>query len=91
MSNHDGGPWVVTHPFGDGNDVETAEGVPIAHVYEGVQPDKDLANARLIAAAPELLEACKGILADYGPQEDAHLSHERVVALRAAIAKATGK
>lgn len=56
------------------------------------------ANARLIAAAPDLLEACRGILARYlslagsgdcgfwNPEEESW-----VITVRAAIAKAEGR
>lgn len=55
--------------------------------------DEDLANARLIAAAPDLLEALKSCLPDlahyvskHGPGPD-----KRLDAARAAIAKAEGR
>lgn len=47
-----------------------------------------LANARLIAAAPELLEALESMLSEFvGPYEG---GFDSVVKARAAIAKATG-
>jgi hypothetical protein len=46
------------------------------------------ANARLIAAAPELLEACKAMIDYYG---SASANVEALTAARAAIAKATGE
>jgi hypothetical protein len=59
------------------------------------------ANARLIAAAPDLLEACRQIASDLemvecASPEDAEIELRRLVSehyqpLRAAIAKATGK
>lgn len=47
-----------------------------------------LANARLIAAAPELLEACEAIVSSIegGPVEP----EDAIASVRAAIAKATG-
>ena len=64
---------------------------------EGIPPNE--ANARLIAAAPELLEAAKLVLAWY-EAEDNHAGtdfYQRIqmcrdseAAVRAAIAKATG-
>ena len=87
MSKHTPGPWhiggrtilrptltIFHKPFGLGD---------VAEVYEE-------ANARLIAAAPELLEALKEI-ADTDPV-DAALDPQRAVRIaRAAIAKATGE
>lgn len=67
------GPWVV-NPRGStaGRNsllVETAEGLPVAEVRKQYLPtgkalqandaERQLANAHLIAAAPELLEACE--------------------------------
>lgn len=52
-------------------------------------PDGGLqeANARLIAAAPELLEVAQGILVEDMPQ---YLPAEYIAKVRAVIAKATG-
>ena len=49
-----------------------------------------LANARLIAAAPELLEALKAILDPITNTDEALYTHSREMA-RAAIAKAEGR
>ena len=53
------------------------------------------ANARLIAAAPDLLEALRNLLAEYNQHipEDATCPHILLAAdaARAAIAKATGQ
>lgn len=79
---HTPGPWNVNDERGiDGNIyIEDALGV-VAIVT-------DEANARLIAAAPELLEVAQGILADDMLQ---YLPAEYVSKVRAAIAKATGE
>lgn len=65
---------------------------------EGLGPQRypravELANARLIAAAPDLLEACELLLATYG---ELHALHdlgecEASVKARAALSKATGE
>jgi len=62
-----------------------------AYVTAGHESET-LANARLIAAAPDLLEACKGLLAkcEANPAIE-HLWAEQVEAARAAIAKAEGR
>ncbi len=59
MSNHTKGPWRVSE---SGNDVEqdSEAGFGICAMYAD---ESSSANARLIAAAPELLEACKDALA----------------------------
>lgn len=88
MSNHTPGPWHVTamhkgirpsfrSPGENG-------GFAICEMYAD---GRDVvANARLIAAAPELLEACEACLARDDIADD-----ELGVILRAAIAKARGQ
>lgn len=68
-SKHTPGPWVVhdhpTDPYQYGHHVTTADGLTVCSVtYQlpvstphGVEEATRVANARLIAAAPELLEA----------------------------------
>jgi len=48
------------------------------------------ANARLIAAAPDLLAALEGMLARYASHESGQNDQNEPAAARAAIAKATG-
>jgi hypothetical protein len=58
------GPWVVYDDSNDGktNRIEIAAlGKTIARIYQSV-PEKDLPNAHLIAAAPDLYEALKEIV-----------------------------
>ena len=89
---HTPGPWTILP--------NTPHFVRAMHPAEGMQPvatvyhfDGELAaNARLIASAPELLEALEAVLPDlehyvatHGPGPD-----KRLVAARAAIAKARG-
>lgn len=65
-------------------------GVQIADCRDGyflAHTDEAKANARLIAAAPELLEVAQSILADDMLQ---YLPAEYIAKVRAAIAKATG-
>ena len=60
---------------------------------EGIQDRETLANARLIAAAPALLEACKGLLNAFPPpsirSRDGFSRNLAHAAARSAIAKAT--
>jgi hypothetical protein len=102
MSKHTPGPWQVNHwdhlQVCDSSDERGC--APIAHIVKTGEPKpraEDIANARLIAAAPDLLEALKGaafLLEAVSP------SAERVgcdaykyeaAKLRALIAKATGE
>ncbi len=70
MTRHTPGPWEIDE--GDGMPIAkvsfraiTAPGV--AHVGAGLSRDEIDANARLIAAAPDLLEGLTALLADpYG-------------------------
>ena len=84
------GPWVH---YDDSHDGKTnrheivAMGKTVCRIYLSV-PEEDAANARLIAAAPNLLAALKALVPidfDEHPQEFAPEWH----AARAAIAKAT--
>lgn len=54
--------------------------------------DEQQANARLIAAAPELLDALQGLVKELSDSDDEGLieNAEPMIAARAAIAKATG-
>lgn len=81
---HTPGPWEVRLSSGsDGRFISIiGETWPLAHVYTNEIVECE-ANARLIAAAPDLLAACK--------EADALLNDTTAVRkiLRAAIAKAT--
>lgn len=90
---HTPGPWRVDphHRF----DVQTEDGrLEISTTHEGVlvggiKPDRleQAANARLIAAAPDLLEALEAVSNGYCCGHDLSLAINEV---QAAIAKATG-
>lgn len=92
---HTPGPWEITShrpPYSEENDFPgVGISIPDAELASGIHEDaievwgeNSEANARLIAAAPELLEALRGVLrvADRATVE--------FDAARAAIAKATG-
>lgn len=101
MSKHTPGPWIhdtrgYPHP-----DVKATSGFNIACTWgvngqpktkESYEAQKKIAraNARLIAAAPDLLEACQALIAycDKNPPMGDSLWSVRQI--RAAIAKATG-
>ena len=57
---------------------------------DGTLPGEDYANARLIVAAPELLEACKAYVTIYGHRQDHQGGHAMKLAI-AAVTKATGE
>lgn len=94
-AKHTPGPW---RDVGDGY-VE-AQSAPLkfrSGWYDSAyltadSKDEWEANARLIAAAPELLEALEGLL-EYcgGSVADEHLDEDELKAARAAIAKARGE
>ena len=87
MSKHTPGPWRTTP-----NGVVTSDSCQIAHVGETSRPNDMVgsferwdADARLIAAAPELLGALKEIMS--GRSMDSDLREQ----CKSAIAKALGE
>ena len=87
---HTPGPWTVD--LGARDLVRNANGERIAKVYGGLTYDETIANARLIAASPELLKLLREVMdvvevvLDDSPEMDAWLDHAR-----AAIAKVEGR
>lgn len=61
MSGHTPGPWTVDQRAGNSLSIDGPEGREIASVYDedidDVTPQQE-ADARLMAAAPDLLDAC---------------------------------
>ena len=100
MAEHTPGPWKVSELFADG------EIIRVFRTYEVVTPEYDVcadlpwggpirneADARLIAAAPELLAALEAALASLEGQRRVDQSNEDLAAVyqaRAAITKAKG-
>lgn len=61
---HTPGPWEITDTLGQTAITIPHEGIGLApyticHVWPHIESGDSMANAALIAAAPELLEACK--------------------------------
>jgi len=86
---HTPGPWTVIENS-SGKHLVCADHPQAAHFDIALTSGPDsVANARLIAAAPELLEACQRYIAE---REEIGLSCDSaaVRGIRAAIAKATG-
>lgn len=87
---HTPGPWHVSRSSRyvryrlPGSDT----GYNLADCDMGAPPTEMFANARLIAAAPELLAACEAAEANLSPLYCSE--HLVMKLLRAAIAKATG-
>lgn len=89
---HTPGPWEVAGPAGAGVMISapTSPTSYIAVVYgPRVNPSSE-ADAHLISAAPDLLEALKRIVADYKCYELNEDATESVRIALAAIAKAEG-
>ncbi len=98
MSKHTKGPWTCHSGsvYVDGPDVYPKgdnDGIPIAHMDRepgnGTEPVERDANAALIAAAPDLLEACKGARQALSGRIDA--GDPLSLMINAAIAKAEPK
>ena len=87
---HTPGPWNTIWESGTHIIDANAGKTDIAHVINRGNPDTTEANARLIAAAPELLEALQMVNAFYSEGVDEEDPTERSVmaAVRAAIGKA---
>lgn len=90
-SKHTPGPWFSPEKTHGTRYVEARIGggmlQEVAACGPTEQPEQQAANARLIACAPELLEALKAFVEEIVPNDP----HDRLWAqARAAIAKATG-
>jgi hypothetical protein len=98
--SHTPGPWRWDHESNVGNLIVDPERNAVAtfqarsHLKWAEQQAEREANARLIAAAPELLEALKGLEQWYDAEvEPPHREffNAAIAKARAAIAKAEGK
>lgn len=96
MSKHTPGPWYAVGGMVEiGNDelpdVCTCDPQLFGQGHLPTTPEREYANARLIAAAPDLLEALKGMLSRTDGQAIYNFMEPQREAARAAIAKATGE
>ena len=104
MSHHTPGPWLAQQRTWQRGNVSVFApkfgrapyGACVAFIpcSEGVGgADGALANAHLIAAAPDLLEALQAIVKSLADQDDEGLIEhaQQMIDARAAIAKATGE
>ena len=88
---HTPGPWRVWTPPPNGEQcIGDSKGLMVAVATTGITFNETLANARLIAAAPDLLEALQAIIESVDRNGAAILT-ELESAARAAIAKAQGE
>lgn len=87
-AKHTPGPWQADGPFVRDGTCSVADARP---THADVTGDEVLANARLIAAAPELLAACKALMDGL---DDYWITTEKggltAANAQAAIAKAEG-
>ena len=88
-AKHTTGPWNV--PFREFTKIKAANGAHIATCHKLTNLVNLEANSRLIAAAPDLLDALKTIVEVIGNTEYGEIDRKLAVKdARAAIAKATG-
>ena len=92
MSKHTPGPWTANKPTQSNGRAEVYAGpMLVAQAFnwllDAEGDEQCWADARLIAAAPELLEALKRI----ADPRNVHFAGDAQVVARAAIAKATGE
>lgn len=79
-------PWLVTDAYAVGVAKSLREGV----VLKGQIECLNVANARLIAAAPDLLASMREVLAYFDAPEDGCFSDEALARARSAVARAVG-
>ena len=87
---HTPGPWKIGTPPPNGEQtIGTQSGLMVAVAVTAVNfKQQTIANARLIAAAPDLLDALQSIIEDIDSDFGTDYDYNKA---RAAIAKATGK
>jgi hypothetical protein len=89
VNAHTPGPWIIVVPPSGCDEIRSDNETfdLICEFPFGItKGNMDEANARLIAAAPDLLAAAQLALMDH-EQEGIELNHDTVTALRAALAK----
>ena len=93
-AKHTPGPWVVILSPADHDEFEVVTSnvsMPICQFWrKGYGVEAHAANARLIAAAPDLLEALMTVIAN-APEPYCAITRAIDAKCRAAIARATGE
>lgn len=96
-SMHSKGPWKLRFDSeGTFAEIDSCEWTSLAKVVIKMDDDKfldyvGLSNSRLIASAPELLDACKEALNAFWGTSESPGQDEAIESLKNAIAMATGK
>ena len=100
-TTHTPGPWeiVVVNHNGWTLDGSDRPFMPLYRIGDGeffIEPKEALANARLIAAAPELLEALVGIISAvedpaYDKEVRREVMFQRAIAAKAVVKAACGE
>jgi hypothetical protein len=91
MSKHTPGPWFSQYDDNGFYEIGS-EIVSLRLAFTYGDGDTDEANARLISAAPELLQSLQAIVKSLADQDDEGLIEhaQQMIDARAAIAKAIG-
>lgn len=89
MSKHTPGPWHQHIRMDGSSEVEAGRTFPVASTTGCIGGTEGHANARLIAAAPELLEALQGTMRTMEMHHGKDCRCKECLSARAAIAKAT--
>lgn len=88
--SHTPGPWVACEPDADSSRWEVASESHLLATIWNNDPAGAAANARLIAAAPDLLKACRAIDRAYD-RTDSWTEGRAMRMVMSAIAKAEGR
>jgi len=87
MSKHTSGPWRYDYEEGYCGEIIASNGKVVATFTD----EPNTPDARLIAAAPDLLEAARAVLSHKRGEDDWLILAVHCQQLEAAIAKATGE
>ncbi len=89
---HTAGPWEVKKALSGSLCIRNGYGFYLAEIFQGEGIKEEIeANARLIAAAPELLDVCKMMLPYLDHVVGQSNTNKARTNAQAAIAKAEGK
>lgn len=86
------GPWIYGGQYGDkGIEIVAGDKLLAVAFHSGREFDETMSNARLIAAAPEMYEACLSALGALSTVEPTNIINVAVKSLKQALAKAEGR